>query len=400
MRQGSGFLCIAGVKHSRAICGDEGSKRFLVLEYPVACQLANECWLARVVQARRIMSGGARKPADEASCAARPRNVRKHHVKGNLLVHHPHLLRQRGPAPRHRVHHHRRRHRGALPAHERLRRGVRDGHGRARPEGGRHRCRQGYDPAGLVRFHGARIPRRMGYAGHHLHRLRAHHRAAPRRYRAEVLAGPLRQGLVLQGQLRRLVLRARGNLLRRERPREERRGRIGVPRLQAPRAEGGRRGELVLQAVRVRRQAAGVLRGEPRLHPSRDAQERDRVVREERSEGSVHLAQHVRLGRAAAVRRGSRGLRVGRRAAGLPHRHRLRRRGRARRRVRRPLAHAVPLRGQRHHAFSLRHLARHADGGRAAHHAHGVRPRLPAHQGREDVEVEGQRAWTRTATTS
>ena len=164
-----------------------------------------------------------------------------------------------------------------------------------------------------------------------------------------------------------------------------------MPRLQAPRAEGGRRGELVLQAVRVRRQAAGVLRGEPRFHPSRNAQERDRVVREERSEGPVHLAQHVRLGRAAAVRRGPRGLRVGRRFAGLPHRHRLRRRGRARRRVRRPLAHAVPLRGQGHHALPLRHLAGHAHGGRAAHHPHRVRPRLPAHEGREDVEVEGQR---------
>ena len=76
-----------------------------------------------------------------------------------------------------------------------------------------------------------------------------------------------------------------------------------------------------------------------------------------------------------------------------------------------PLAHAVPLRGQGHHALPLRHLAGHALGGRDAHHPHGVRPRLPAHQGREDVEVEGQRAeagrplpacsaWTRTATTS
>ena len=39
---------------------------------------------------------------------------------------------------------------------------------------------QGHDPAGLVRLHGACIPRRVGHARHHLHRLRAHHRAAPR----------------------------------------------------------------------------------------------------------------------------------------------------------------------------------------------------------------------------
>ena len=61
---------------------------------------------------------------------------------------------------------------------------------------------KGIDPAGLVRLHGARVPRRMGHAGHHLHRLRAHHRAAPRAHGAEVLARTSTIALVLQGQLR------------------------------------------------------------------------------------------------------------------------------------------------------------------------------------------------------
>ena len=138
---------------------------------------------------------------------------------------------------------------------------------------------KGMQPAGVVRFDGTRLPRRLEDARHHLHRLRAHHRAASCAHRPEVLAGPLRQGLVLQGQLRGLVLCARGDLLRRERPGEERRRRVGVPRLPSPRAEGLRRGELVLQALRVPAAAAQVLRGAPRLHPSRDAPQRDRVVR-------------------------------------------------------------------------------------------------------------------------
>ena len=143
---------------------------------------------------------------------------RKHHVKGNLLVHHAYLLCERRAPSGHGLHHRRRRHRRALSAHERLRCGVRHGHGRAWPESGRYRRVEGHDPAGLVRFHGAGVPQRVGPARHHLHRFRAHHPAASRPHRAEVLAGPVRQGLVLQGQLRGLVLRARGNLLRRVRP--------------------------------------------------------------------------------------------------------------------------------------------------------------------------------------
>ena len=55
------------------------------------------------------------------------------------------------------------------------------------------------------------------------------------------------------------------------------------------------------------------------------------------------------------------------------------------------LAGAVPLRRQGHHPVPLRDLAGDADGRWAAAPGEGLRPRLPAHQGREDVEVEGQR---------
>ena len=79
------------------------------------------------------------------------------------------------------------------------------------------------------------------------------------------------KGWCYKGSLRGLVLRARGNVLRRKRPGEERGRRVRVPRLQAPRAEGGRRGELVLQALRVPGAAAEILRGEPRLHPPGNA---------------------------------------------------------------------------------------------------------------------------------
>ena len=220
----------------------------------------------------------------------------------------------------------------------------------------------------------------------------AHHRAAPREERAEVLAGALRQGLVLQGQLRGLVLRARGDVLRRERPREERRGAAALcPDCKRPVQKAGGEENWFFKLSEFGDKLLEFYEENPDFIRPETRQERDRVVREERPEGPLHLAQHLRLGRAAAVRRGPRGLRVGRRAAGVPHGHRLRRRGRARRRVRCPLAHAVPLRGQGHHALPLRHLAGHAHGGRDAHHPHRVWPRLPAHQGREDVEVEGQR---------
>ena len=56
----------------------------------------------------------------------------------------------------------------------------------------------------------------------------------------------------------------------------------------------------------------------------RNAQERGGHLREERLEGPVHQPFHLRLGRAAALRRGPCGLCVGRRPAGLPDRYRLR----------------------------------------------------------------------------
>ena len=60
------------------------------------------------------------------------------------------------------------------------------------------------------------------------------------------------------------------------------------------------------------------------------------------------------------------------------------------RRIRAALAYAVPLRRQRYHALPLRHLACNADGCWLADYPYGIRTRLPAYQGRKDVEVQGQ----------
>ena len=76
-----------------------------------------------------------------------------------LLRHHPHLLRERGPAPGARVHHHRRRHPG--PAHAPARGGgvLPHGHGRARRAGRAGRRARGRDAEG------ARRPQRRALQG-------------------------------------------------------------------------------------------------------------------------------------------------------------------------------------------------------------------------------------------
>ena len=42
-------------------------------------------------------------------------------------------------------------------------------------EGWRYGSGKGHDASGLVRFHGARLPRLLGHARYHLHRLCSHH---------------------------------------------------------------------------------------------------------------------------------------------------------------------------------------------------------------------------------
>ena len=87
-------------------------------------------------------------------------------------------------------------------------------------------------------------------------------------------------------------------------------------------------------------------------------------------------------------------VRVVRRAHQLHHRDRLRR-SRAGRGVREALAGAVPLRGQGHHPVPLRDLAGDAAGRGPAAARAGLRPRLPAHQGREDEQVARATRWRR-----
>ena len=242
----------------------------------------------------------------------------------------------------------------------------------------------------MVRLDGAGLPRGVGPARYQLRRVHPHHPAAPRAHRPEVLERPLRKGLALQGPLRGLVLRARGDLLRGIRPGKERGRRLRLPRVPPSRAAVLGRRKLVLQDERLPGRPAQVLRRASRLHPAGHPPQRGRQLREERVEGPFDFPFDLRLGRAPSLRRGPRGLRVGRRPALLLYRLRLCR-PRPRRRVRSALAHELPLRGQGHRPLPLRDLAGHAHGRRLSHHPEGVRPRLFAHQGREDEQVQGQR---------
>ena len=113
----------------------------------------------------------------------------------------------------------------------------------------------------------------------------------------------------------------------------------------------------------VRGAAARALRDAARLHPARERAQRDHAVREAGARRPVDLALDVRLGRQGAVGRLARHLRLVRRAAQLHHRDRLRRPDD--RRVR-AAAGRRPPRRQGHRPLPRRHLARHADGGRAA----------------------------------
>ncbi len=131
------------------------------------------------------------------------------------------------------------------------------------------------------------------------------------------------------------------------------------------------------------------VRGAARVHRPRDPAQRDRQLRRRRTQGSVDLAHHVRLGRSGPRRSRARDVRVGRRAHQLPHRCRV---PRHRIRVlpallaRRPAHHR-----QGHHAVPHRVLARVPDVRRPRAAQARVRARVPVQQGREDVQVGRQR---------
>ncbi len=210
-------------------------------------------------------------------------------------------------------------------------------HGRARSEDHAHGRGERRHPAGMggqARRGGVETP--LGAPEHRQRRLHPDHGDAAHRPGAGVRAGPVRQGRDLQGRLRGPVLRGLRGVQAPRRP-DRRRGRLrraeAVP---DPQEAGGapQGGELLLQAQRVRSEAAGVLRGEPGLHPARVGAQRGRELRRAGPSGPVDLALHLRLGRPGPVGRPARDLRVGRRAAQLRHGRRLRRRpGEVRRHV-------------------------------------------------------------------
>ncbi len=181
-----------------------------------------------------------------------------------LLHHHAHLLRQRRPAPGHRLLHDHVRRAGALPSRRRLRRQVPDRPRRARPEGGGGSRGPQHDAAGLVRFPGPRLHGHLADARDFQRRLHPHDAGAPGARGPVPLGAHEGVRLHLQGQLRRLVLRARGDLLHRDPGRQIRRGQphrgpAPLPRLRpSPAARAG--GELVLQAFRLPGPAPQVLR--------------------------------------------------------------------------------------------------------------------------------------------
>ena len=260
---------------------------------------------------RRVAPQRGRKEYNLTVAAARGTHAKIRHEESHngreavLLCHHPHLLRQRRPAPGHRLLHAARGRPGALPSRGRLRRQVPDRHGRARREGRRGRRRARHDPAGVVRLAGPALPGPLERARGLQRRLHPHHRAPPAP-RGPVPVGPhAGERLPLQGLLRRLVLRAGGDLLHRDPGREGRRGarhqgRAPLPRLRPPaRARPG--GVLLLQALRLPGPPPGALRRAPRLRAAGLPHERGPLLRGGRPHGHLGLPHDLRLGHQGAL---------------------------------------------------------------------------------------------------
>ncbi len=185
----------------------------------------------------------------------------------------------------------------------------------------------------------------------------------------------------LQGAIRRMVLHGRRSLRSRNAARQR-----PLPGLR----RGGRsrqRGELLLQAVALRKAAARAVRTRPRLRHARHPPQRSALVRESRPEGSERQPHVVQVGRARARRSQARDVRLVRRAHELHHRGGISgRHGN----VRQVLACRRAPDGEGDRPFPRRVLARVPDGrGSAASEAHR-RPRLVADERRQDVEVAWQ----------
>ena len=128
---------------------------------------------------------------------------------------------------------------------------------------------------------------------------------------------------------------------------------------------------------------ARVLREPPRLRPPHLQAQRGARFHTGRAQRRLHHPHLVPLGRAGAVGRRARVLRLVRRAHQLPHAGLVRQRSRA---VRRAVGGGAPSHRQGHFEVPLRVVARHVHGGRDRPARGDLRARLPAHRRAEAGE--------------
>ena len=190
----------------------------------------------------------------------------RHDRQATLLHLDGHFLRQRrapsGPCLRSDLD---RRH-CPLQAAGRLRRLLPDRDGRARPEGRILGARRRHGAESLLRHDRGAVPGDDADTQHLERRIHPDDRTAPLRIDPGDLAEAGRGRRYLSGQLRRLVLGPGRGLYRRGRTGQRRRALVDSGR-------GGSRvdrgAELLFPPVGLYRQAAGPLRGQPRVSPRR-----------------------------------------------------------------------------------------------------------------------------------
>ena len=234
----------------------------------------------------------------------------------SLLSHHADLLRECAAAPGPCLFDHRVRCHCATEAGAGDRHLVPDRHRRARAEDRALGKARRAHADGVCDRHFGRVSRPVGQAGAQLRRLHPHHRTAPQARRAEALRNPARSRLHLQEHLHRPVLRLRRGLCRRA-------SWHSLPDVR-PHHRNRQRRELLLQALRIRAQAAGVLRSQSRFHAARVDAARSDFVCPQRAQGSVREPHQLFLGHSRPRRRKARRLCVARRAGQLHYGPRLR----------------------------------------------------------------------------
>ncbi len=159
----------------------------------------------------------------------------------------------------------------------------------------------------------ARFRETWDAARHLLRRLHSHDRVPAPRRRADLPAAGLRQRVDREGHVRRLVLRRLRGVLRRERP-----GRRQLPHPR-PARRVARGGQLLLRAVGVHPALARLVRGPSRRRAARGQAQRGAGHHPAGSRGRVDQPHLDRLGRARALGRRPRLLRLVRRADQLRH---------------------------------------------------------------------------------